>query len=133
MRTNDGRVVPNFCIQALAGNEVTVYGDGSQTRSFCYVDDLVDGLLRLLKSDITDPVNLGNPNEITILEFAKRIVAMAGSKSKISHLPLPEDDPKVRKPDITRAKSLLGWSPKMDLEEGLRLTFEYFKKEVQGL
>jgi dTDP-glucose 4,6-dehydratase len=127
MRLNDGRVVPNFISQALKGEPLTVYGDGSQTRSFCYVSDLVEGIARLLRSDYSGPVNCGNPNETTILEFAERIKALTKSRSEIVFRPLPVDDPKVRQPDITRARSLLGWEPKVALEDGLRRTIEYFK------
>lgn len=129
MRTNDGRVVPNFCIQAITSADITVYGDGSQTRSFCYVDDLVEGILRLFQSGHTDPVNIGNPDEYTILDFAERIRQMGGAKSKLVHRPLPVDDPKRRKPDITKASTLLGWAPKVKLEDGLKKTYEYFKTE----
>jgi len=130
MRINDGRVVPNFCIQAISKQDLTVYGDGKQTRSFCYVDDLVDGLIRLLGSDVTEPVNLGNPTEMTILEFAERILKVSGGKSRIAYKPLPKDDPKQRKPDISRAKKLLNWQPKYDLEEGLAKTYAYFQSQV---
>jgi len=130
MRLNDGRVVPNFIAQALRGEPMTVYGDGSQTRSFCFVSDLVEGIVRLLRSDYGLPVNCGNPNEVTILEFAKRIKALTGSNSEIVFRPLPEDDPKVRQPDITRARKLLGWEPKVGLEEGLKHTIEYFRGKV---
>ncbi len=130
MRLRDGRVVPNFIGQALRGEPMTVYGDGSQTRSFCFVSDLVEGIVRLLRSDYSDPVNCGNPNEVTILEFAKRIKALTGSKSEIVFKPLPVDDPKVRQPDITRARTLLGWEPKVGLEEGLRKTIDYFRGKV---
>jgi dTDP-glucose 4,6-dehydratase len=133
MRLNDGRVVPNFISQALRGEPLTVYGDGSQTRSFCYVSDLVEGIVRLLRSDYSNPVNCGNPMEVTILEFAKRIKALTKSKSEIVFRPLPEDDPKVRQPDITRARKLLGWEPKVGLEEGLKHTIDYFRgKVLQG-
>jgi len=127
MRLNDGRVVPNFIAQALKGEPLTVYGDGSQTRSFCYVSDLVEGIARLLRSDYSGPVNCGNPNETTILEFARRIKALTGSSSEIVFRPLPVDDPKVRQPDITRARKLLGWEPTVSLEDGLRRTIEYFR------
>jgi len=128
MRLNDGRVVPNFISQALKNEPLTVYGDGSQTRSFCFVTDLVEGIARLLRSDYSGPVNCGNPIETTILEFAERIKALTKSKSEIVFRPLPEDDPKVRQPDITRARKLLGgWEPKVALEDGLKRTIEYFK------
>jgi dTDP-glucose 4,6-dehydratase len=127
MRLNDGRVVPNFISQALKGEPLTVYGDGSQTRSFCYVSDLVEGIARLLRSDYSGPVNCGNPNETTILEFAQRIKALTKSPSEIVFRPLPVDDPKVRQPDIGRARKLLGWEPTVTLEDGLRRTIDYFK------
>jgi dTDP-glucose 4,6-dehydratase len=131
MRLRDGRVVPNFIAQALKNEPITVYGDGSQTRSFCYVSDLVEGIVRLLRSDYDKgPVNLGNPVEVTILQFAERIKALLGSKSEIVFRPLPEDDPKVRQPDITRAKKILGWEPKVGLDDGLKKTIEYFKGRV---
>jgi dTDP-glucose 4,6-dehydratase len=131
MRLRDGRVVPNFIAQALRNEPITVYGDGSQTRSFCYVSDLVEGIVRLLRSDYDKgPVNLGNPVEVTILQFAERIKALTGSKSEIVFRPLPEDDPKVRQPDITRAKAILGWEPKVGLDAGLQKTIEYFKGRV---
>jgi dTDP-glucose 4,6-dehydratase len=128
MQLNDGRVVPNFMKQALRGEDLTVYGDGSQTRSFCYVSDEIDGFIRLSKSSEHLPVNIGNPTEFTILECAQKVLAVTGSKSKIRHEPLPPDDPKQRRPDITKAKTLLGWDPKTDLETGLRMSLEYFKK-----
>lgn len=131
MRLDDGRVLPNFMGQALRGESITVYGNGAQTRSFCYVDDLVDGIFRLLFADFHEPVNLGNPNEVTILEFAREILAMTGSKSAIVNNPLPQDDPRLRKPDITRARSLLGWEPKIDRHEGLRRTLAYFQAKVR--
>jgi dTDP-glucose 4,6-dehydratase len=127
MRLHDGRVVPNFLSQALKGEPMTVYGDGSQTRSFCFVSDLVEGIARLLRSDYSGPVNCGNPIETTILEFAERIKALTKSPSEIVFRPLPVDDPKVRQPDIARARTLLGWEPKVALEEGLRHTIAYFK------
>jgi dTDP-glucose 4,6-dehydratase len=130
MRINDGRAVPAFMSQALRGEEVTVFGDGSQTRSFCYVSDLVDGIIRLMHSDTNDPVNLGNPHEMTIREIADTIIRMTGSKSRIVHRPLPTDDPKIRKPDITRARELLQWEPRVSLEVGLRSTIDYFRKKL---
>jgi dTDP-glucose 4,6-dehydratase len=130
MRLNDGRVVPNFIAQALRGEPITVYGDGSQTRSFCYVSDLVEGLVRLLRSEQPGPINCGNPMEVTILQFAERIKALTASSSPIVFKPLPEDDPKVRQPDITRARTLLGWEPKVGLDEGLRHTIDYFRTRV---
>lgn len=131
MRLDDGRVLPNFMGQALRGEPLTVYGSGSQTRSFCYVSDLVEGIVRLIGVDFHEPVNLGNPNEVTILDFAKEILALSGSKSPVVYKPLPQDDPKVRKPDIDRARRLLGWEPKIDRHEGLRLTLEHFRQRVQ--
>jgi dTDP-glucose 4,6-dehydratase len=130
MRLDDGRVLPNFVGQALRGEPLTVFGDGSQTRSFCYVDDLVEGIVRLLDADFHEPVNLGNPSEITILEFAKEILALTGSRSSIEYRPLPQDDPRVRKPDISRARQLLGWEPKVDRHEGLKRTLAFFKAQV---
>ncbi|SRR5947208_14576024 len=130
MQLNDGRVIPNFMKQALRGDDLTVYGDGSQTRSFCYVSDEIEGFLRLASSDEHLPVNIGNPREFTILGCAHRVLAITGSKSKIRHEPLPQDDPKQRRPDITKARTLLGWEPKIDLETGLRLSLEYFQKAV---
>jgi dTDP-glucose 4,6-dehydratase len=130
MQLNDGRVVPNFMKQALRGEDLTVYGDGSQTRSFCYVSDEIEGFMRLAKSSEHLPVNIGNPGEFTILECAQRVLAITGSKSKIKYEPLPQDDPKQRCPDITRAKNLLQWEPKIDLETGLRMSLEYFRKAI---
>src|SRR5688500_10356911 len=130
MRVRDGRAVPAFMSQALRNEDVTIFGSGSQTRSFCYVTDLVDGILRLMESDVNDPVNIGNPHEMTIAEIAQAIMRITGSSSKIVYRPLPEDDPKVRKPDITRARTLLGWEPKVPLEEGLQKTLAYFKTKV---
>ncbi|KXO00628.1 NAD-dependent dehydratase [Aequorivita aquimaris] len=127
MRLNDGRVIPAFIGQALRGEDLTVFGDGMQTRSFCYVDDEVEGLYRLLLSDYTLPVNIGNPEEITILDFAKEIVKLTGTEQKIVFKPLPQDDPMQREPDITKAKEILGWEPKISREEGMKKTFEYFK------
>ena len=131
MRLNDGRALPAFVSQALKGEDVTVFGDGSQTRSFCYVDDLVDGIFRLLMSNEHDPVNIGNPDEITIGEFAEEVIGLLNSKSKIVYKPLPVDDPKVRRPDISKAKKVLGWEPKVSRREGLIKTLEYFKAKVQ--
>src|SRR4026209_973703 len=130
MRVKDGRAVPAFMSQALTGEDVTIFGTGRQTRSFCYVSDLVDGVIRLLQSNVNDPVNIGNPHEMTIEEIARAIIRLTGSKSKIVYRPLPEDDPKVRQPDITRARTLLGWEPKVALEEGLTRTLDYFKTKV---
>jgi len=127
MKLNDGRVVPAFMDQALRGEPLTIFGDGSQTRSFCYVSDLVDGLYRLMQSDERYPVNLGNPEEMTILEFAERIRVLTGSKSRIIHEQLPQDDPKQRKPDISKARRILGWEPRVPLDEGLRQTIQYFR------
>jgi dTDP-glucose 4,6-dehydratase len=131
MRPSDGRVISNFVVQALRGEPLTVYGDGSQTRSFCFVSDEVDGIYRLFMSDHRDPVNIGNPNEITVREVAAEIVRAAGSPSPIESRPLPADDPKVRRPDITVARSVLGWEPRVSLEEGLALTIPYFRKLVE--
>ena len=129
MRLDDGRALPTFMKQALAGEPITVFGDGSQTRSFCYVDDLVDGIFRLLMSDEIEPVNIGNPDEITILDFAREVVELTNSPSEIIFKDLPADDPKVRQPDISKAKRVLNWSPQVDRREGLRRTLEYFKTE----
>jgi len=132
MRLRDGRVVPNFISQALRGEDLTVYGDGSQTRSFCFVNDLVEGLVRLLRSDYTGPVNIGNPRELTVLEFARVIIQLIGSKSQITFQPLPVDDPKQRQPDITLARRVLNnWEPRVSLEDGLRQTIAYFKDKVK--
>jgi len=130
MQLNDGRVIPNFMKQALRGEDLTVYGDGSQTRSFCYVTDEIEGILRLARSDEHQPVNIGNPNEFTIVECAQRVLAVTGSKSKLAFEPLPQDDPKQRRPDISRARALLGWEPKAGLETGLKLSLEYFRQAV---
>jgi dTDP-glucose 4,6-dehydratase len=127
MRLNDGRALPAFIGQALRGEDLTVFGDGSQTRSFCYVDDLVEGIYRLLLSDYAKPVNIGNPNEISLKDFAEEIIKLTGTTQKIVHKPLPVDDPKQRKPDISKAKSILGWEPKVDRATGLAKTYEYFK------
>jgi dTDP-glucose 4,6-dehydratase len=131
MRLRDGRALPAFMSQALRGEDITVFGDGSQTRSFCYVSDLVEGIYRLLMSNEADPVNIGNPEEITIKQFAEEILRLIGSKSKIVYKPLPVDDPKVRQPDITRARSILGWEPRVAREEGLSKTLAYFKSKLQ--
>jgi dTDP-glucose 4,6-dehydratase len=130
-RLNDGRVVPNFISQALRGEDITVYGDGKQTRSFCYVSDLVEGIVRLLNSDHEGPVNLGNPREMTVLQFAEKIRELTGTGSRIVHKPLPVDDPKVRQPDISLARKVLGWEPKVVLEDGLRQTIEYFRSKIE--
>jgi len=130
MRLNDGRALPNFVYQALAGQPITVYGDGSQTRSFCYVSDLIEGIYRLMSSDEHEPVNIGNPQEITILAFAERVRALLGSDVPIIFKPLPQDDPRQRCPDISKAKRLLGWGPKVNLDEGLRLTLKFFQQQV---
>lgn len=127
MRLNDGRALPAFIGQALRGEDLTVFGDGSQTRSFCYVDDLVEGIYRLLMSDYAQPVNIGNPDEISLKDFAEEVLKLTGSSVKIVYKPLPKDDPKQRKPDITRAKEILGWEPKVGRAEGLKKTYEYFK------
>lgn len=131
MRLDDGRALPSFVGQALRGEDITVFGDGSQTRSFCFVSDLVDGIYRLLLSDESNPVNIGNPEEITIKQFAEEVLKVTGSSSRIIYTPLPEDDPKVRQPDISRAKELFGWSPKVARGEGLKITIDYFKKLFQ--
>ena len=127
MRLNDGRVLPAFIGQALRGEDLTMFGDGSQTRSFCYVDDLVEGIYRLLLSDYAQPVNIGNPDEITIKEFGEEIIKLTGTSQKLISLPLPTDDPKQRKPDITKARSILGWEPKVNRADGLKITYDYFK------
>ena len=131
MRLDDGRALPAFMSQALNNEDITVFGDGSQTRSFCYVDDLVEGIYKLLLSDYAYPVNIGNPDEITLLEFAQEIINLIGTKSKIVYKPLPTDDPKQRKPDITRAKEILGWEPKVNRSEGLKRTLEYFQSAIK--
>ena len=130
MRLNDGRALPAFFSQALKGENITVFGDGRQTRSFCYVGDLIDGIYKLLMSDEHEPVNIGNPEEITIENFAKEVIALTGSKSKIIHTELPEDDPKVRQPDISKAKSVLKWEPKIPRQKGLEITMKYFKSKL---
>ena len=130
MRIKDGRAIPTFIAQALAGDELTVFGTGNQTRSFCYISDLVDGIIRLMESSFNEPVNLGNPKEMTINQIAQQIVAMTGSRSQIVYRPLPIDDPKVRQPDITRARELLGWIPHVNIDEGLRQTIDYMKQKI---
>ena len=130
MNADDGRVVSNFIVQALRGEEITIYGDGSQTRSFCYCDDNIEGMIRLMEGDHPGPINIGNPNEFTILELAEQIIELTGSSSKISHLPIPQDDPKQRQPDISLAKAELDWRPKTELREGLTSTISYFEKEL---
>ena len=130
MRVKDGRAVPAFMSQALKNEDVTVFGDGSQTRSFCYVSDLVDGIIRMMESNENHPINIGNPAEMTIRQIAETIIEMTGSKSRVIYQPLPEDDPKVRRPDITRARTLLHWEPKVDLREGLTKTIDYFRTKV---
>jgi dTDP-glucose 4,6-dehydratase len=130
MRPNDGRVVSNFIVQALRGDPLTIYGDGSQTRSFCYVDDLIEGILRLFERGTADPTNIGNPHEFTVRQLAERVLALTGSKSQIVERPLPVDDPQVRQPDITRARDMLGWEPQVGLDDGLRRTIEYFRGVV---
>ena len=132
MRLNDGRALPNFLYQALVCEPITVYGDGKQTRSFCYVSDLIDGIYKLLESNEHEPVNIGNPQEITILEFAERVRALVGTKAPIMFRPLPQDDPKQRCPDITKARRILNWEPKVKLEDGLRLTYEFFRQRVES-
>jgi len=130
MRLHDGRAVPAFMSQALRGEDITIFGSGAQTRSFCYVTDLVDGVIRLMESNLNEPVNIGNPHEMTIEDIAREILRLTGSKSRLVYMPLPEDDPKVRQPDITKARTLLGWEPKVGLEEGLTKTLAYFKTKV---
>jgi UDP-glucuronate decarboxylase len=130
MREEDGRVVSNFIVQALRGDPLTVYGDGSQTRSFCYISDLIEGLVRLMNSPYPGPFNLGNPQEVTILELARQILALTGSSSPIVHRPLPTDDPKQRRPDIGKARALLGWDPQIPLQLGLELTIPYFRRRL---
>jgi len=130
MRLDDGRALPAFMSQALEGKDLTVFGDGSQTRSFCYVDDLIEGIYRLLLSDYSQPVNIGNPSEITIKEFAEEIIKLTGTDNEIIYKPLPKDDPKQRCPDITRAKEILDWEPKVDRAEGLKRTYDYFKQKL---
>ena len=130
MRLHDGRALPNFIYQALTGQPITVYGDGKQTRSFCYVSDLIEGIYRLLLCNEHEPVNLGNPQEVTLLEFAERVRAITGAKSEIVFQPLPVDDPKRRCPDISKARRLLGWEPQVGLDEGLRLTVDYFRSQL---
>ena len=132
MRVRDGRAVPNFIAQALGGEDVTVYGSGDQTRSFCFISDLVDGVVRLAESDLNDPVNIGNPAELTVLDIAHAIIAATGSTSRIVHHPLPVDDPRVRRPDITLARTRLGWEPRVPLEDGLRATIDYFRRKLAG-
>ncbi len=130
MRIHDGRAIPAFISQSLRGEDVTVFGEGNQTRSVCYVDDLIDGIYRLLNSSEVDPVNIGNPDEITMDELAREIIQLTGSSSRIVHKALPEDDPKVRQPDITRARTILGWSPRVNRKEGLVKTIEYFRSVI---
>ena len=130
MRLDDGRALPAFVGQALRGQDLTVFGDGSQTRSFCYVSDEVDGIFKLLMSNEVEPVNIGNPEEISIKQFAEEVIKITGSKSKIKYVELPEDDPKVRQPNIEKAKKILGWEPKIDRIDGLKITLEYFKKVI---
>ena len=132
MRINDGRAIPNFLKQALTGKDLTVYGNGSQTRSFCFVSDLIEGIFRLLMSEQNNPVNIGNPNEMTIQSLTDKILQATGSKSKIVQVPLPEDDPKTRQPNITLAKTLLDWEPKVSLDEGLKPTLKYFKEQLDS-
>jgi UDP-glucuronate decarboxylase len=130
MHPNDGRVVSNFIVQALRGDDITIYGDGTQTRSFCYVDDLIEGFIRMMATpkEVTGPINMGNPGEFTILQLAETVLKMVGGRSKIGRHPLPQDDPKQRRPDITLAKTTLGWEPKITLQEGLLKTIEYFRR-----
>jgi len=131
MRLHDGRAIPNFIAQALKNEDITVFGDGGQTRSFCYIDDMVNGIVKLVMSDINEPVNIGNPEEITIMQLAEEIIEATGSRSRIIHEMLPENDPKVRKPDISKAKRLLGWEPKIDRLDGIARTVEYFRNEMR--
>ncbi len=131
MRIGDGRAIPTFMTQAVRGEPLTVYGDGSQTRSFCYISDMMEGFWRLMQTPVNDPVNLGNPKEMTVRELAEKIVALSGSRSAITFKPLPVDDPKVRQPDITRARTLLGWEPRVDLEEGLCRTLDWFRARLR--
>jgi dTDP-glucose 4,6-dehydratase len=130
MRPNDGRVVSNFIVQALTGQPLTIYGTGTQTRSFCFVDDEIEGIFRLFLSSETDPVNIGNPNEFTVEQLARTVLELTGSRSRVEHRDLPMDDPKVRQPDIARAREVLGWDPKVDLREGVKRTIEYFRREL---
>ena len=130
MRLDDGRAVPNFIVQALRGEDLTIYGDGEQTRSFCYISDLVEGVIRLMHADTAEPVNIGNPHEMSIAQVARKIIEAAGSRSRVVHQPLPEDDPKVRRPDITRARKLLGWEPRVSLETGLRATIDDVRRRL---
>jgi len=130
MRLNDGRAIPAFITQALTNEPLTVFGDGSQTRSFQYISDLIDGVWRLMEHGTSDPVNIGNPHEMTLLELAKRIIRLTGSRSEIVFRPLPVDDPKVRQPDITRARTRLGWEPRVDADEGLKLTVDWFRQQI---
>ncbi|MEP0845235.1 MAG: SDR family oxidoreductase [Phycisphaerae bacterium] len=132
MRRDDGRVLPNFISQALAGEPLTVHGDGSQTRSFCYVSDLVEGILRLAASDVSEPVNIGNPDEVSIADFARKIIALTGNRSRLAFVPRPADDPDLRRPDITRARTRLGWQPRVGLEEGLKRTIDAFGSDASG-
>ena len=133
MRLNDGRALPTFMLQGLNGEPISVFGDGSQTRSFCFVSDLIDGIVRLSRSDEPYPVNIGNPHEITIMEFARKVIELTGSRSEIAFKSLPEDDPKIRQPDITRARELLGWEPKVELDDGLQRTLTFFKQRTANI
>jgi dTDP-glucose 4,6-dehydratase len=133
MRVHDGRAVPNFIAQALRNEDVTIFGSGKQTRSFCYISDLISGIIALMESDVADPVNIGNPHEMTIEEMARLIIKMTGSTSQIIFKPLPTDDPQVRQPDITRARTLLGWEPKVSLEQGLTSTIDYFRQKIAAI
>ena len=135
MHPNDGRVVSNFIIQALLGHDITVYGDGAQTRSFCYVDDLIDGMVRFMTTpdSIVGPINIGNPTEFTILQLASQVIEMTGSRSKIVHRPKPQDDPRQRRPDISLARRVLDWQPRIELEEGLAHTVDYFRRTLHGV
>jgi dTDP-glucose 4,6-dehydratase len=132
MRLNDGRAIPTFITQALTGAPVTVYGDGSQTRSFQYVSDLIDGIWRLMRASVNDPVNIGNPHEMPLIDLARRIIELAGTKAEIVFRPLPQDDPRVRQPDITRARTLLGWEPRVTTDDGLRRTIDWYRGRIGG-
>ena len=131
MHPEDGRVVSNFIVQALNNQPITIYGDGSQTRSFCYVDDLIEVIIRLMNSEETGPINIGNPGEFRVIDLAKQVIELTHSRSKIEHLPLPEDDPKQRRPDISKAKEKLGWEPKVPLSEGLKSTIQFFEEKLK--
>jgi dTDP-glucose 4,6-dehydratase len=133
MRLDDGRALPAFFVQAIKGEDITVFGDGTQTRSFCFVDDMIEGIYKLLLSNYTNPINLGNPDEISVKEIAEEVIKLTGTKSKIVYKDLPIDDPRQRQPDISKAKELLGWEPKISRAEGLKITYDYFKNALKGL